>query len=89
MSITIEKIKEEEGARYVYEAVREVLISEELGKYVTYGIRCSRNLREIAFVSDVSADAADIELLVDLCNKEQLEPIHLYDVIEDHFADII
>ena len=39
--------------------------------------------KEVLRISDVSADKSKVEELVDLCNKEQLEPVHIYDVIED------
>ena len=73
---------------YFYEAVRESLTSDELGVYVSYGISVSLNGQTVAFVSDVSPDGADVERLVERCNREQLDPIHLNDVIEDHLSEV-
>lgn len=41
----------------------------------------------IASVRDVSPDRHKIEQLVDLCNRLELLPIHLNDVIEDFLAE--
>ena len=38
---------------------------------------------QIDYVSNVSADREDVEELVQLCNKEKLDPIHLKDVVAD------
>ncbi len=86
MSITIKKINEENDVGYFYEAVSEKLVSDELGEYVTYGIRCSQNSVEMAFVSDVSVDEKEVKSLVAHFNSDQLDPLHLYDVLEDHFG---
>ena len=68
---------------YVYEPVRQESKNEELGTYVTYGIRVSSNGTQIAFASNVSTNESEVRELTTLCTKEQLEPIHLNDVIED------
>ena len=81
------EVSDEINERYSYEAVAQTLTADELGTYLTYGIRVSLAERELAFVSDVTADRREIETLVKLCNDGQLDPVHLNDVIEDFLAD--
>ena len=42
-----------------------------------------REDEEIITVSDVSLDKAFVEGLAKLCTELQLDPIHLFDVVED------
>ena len=39
-------------------------------------------------VSDISTEAKKVVRLADLCSKEQLFPIHFYDVIENFLSTI-
>ena len=71
---------------YHYCIVRENLRSEELGDYVSYGIRVYRGEEEVAFVSDVCGDSAELERLTALCTERGLDMAHLSDVIEDFLA---
>lgn len=72
---------------YNYNIFVEVLKNEDSDAYTAYGICvCSmenNQRKEVLKVSDVSTDKEKVDNLVDLCNKEQLEPVHIYDVIED------
>ena len=77
-----------EAGRYLYEAVRHTAISEEIGDYVTYGIRVSEGGRELSFTADVSTDRETVERLAANCTDGQLDPIHLGDVIEDLLAEV-
>lgn len=77
-----------EAGRYLYEAVRHTAISEEIGDYVTYGIRVSEEGRELGFIPDVSTDGEAVERLAANCTAEVLDPIHLDDVIEDLLAEV-
>ena len=58
-----------------------------VGKYTAFGIvvykMVNKNRKELIRVSDVSTDKNAVENLIALCNKERLEPVHIYDVIED------
>ena len=47
--------------------------------YLVYGIRYDDEY----CVRDVSSDKAAIERLISDCNKYDLDPIHLRDVVED------
>ena len=79
----------EEAGRYLYEAVQHTAISEEIGDYVTYGIRVSEDGRELSFTADVSTDGEAVERLAANCTDGQLAPIHLGDVIEDLLAEAV
>ena len=56
---------------------------EDLNTVITYGIRVSSKGKQIALISDVSTNETEVKDLAALCTQEQLEPIHLSDVIED------
>lgn len=70
-----------------YEKFIEKLDKPGIGKYTTYGIvvyeMVNQNRKELIRVSDVSTDKNKVENLIALCNEEHLEPVHIYDVIED------
>ena len=42
----------------------------------------------LELIPDLSLDIEPIELLVEVCNNLQLDPIHLQDVVTDFFATI-
>lgn len=37
-------------------------------------------------ISDITCDASKITELVELCNRLELSPIHIYDVVDDFLA---
>lgn len=82
------KFKLKKPKRYFYEVVRQSLTTDELGTYVTYGIRVSTERTQITFVSDISTDEHAVKHLAERCTREQLDPIHLNDVIEDFLQEI-
>jgi len=59
---------------------------------ISYGIavyahaECDGTATVILSVRDVSADKEKIDELVSLCNRLQLDPEHLFDVIDDFLA---
>lgn len=67
-----------------YIPFKEILHSDEFGNYISFGIKVINNCEnELLSVSDVTPDE---QLAVSLCNEctqGQLDPIHLYDVIDD------
>lgn len=73
-----------------YLSVSEELFSPELGAYHSFGIAVQRKTaagwQTIETISDIAADAALVEDLAARCTAEQLEPVHLPDVIEDAFV---
>lgn len=58
----------------------------------SYGISVIQVCDGIAIVLqsviDVSSDRESIDLLVDTCNKLELDPIHLNDVVDDYLANL-
>ena len=78
--------KEAQEMRYRYVAVEEQLSNEETS-YVSYGISVRCGDEEIAHVSDISTNRAEIERLAELCTAEELAPEHLGDVIEDFLVE--
>ena len=46
--------------------------------YTSYGIQCGD-----VVIHDVSLDKESMENLVALCNREDLAPVHLRDIVED------
>lgn len=71
---------------YRYQTFAEKL-NNSIGEYTAFGIAIlegtGENMREIWRVSDISADKTVVENLAEMCNKRQLSPCHIYDVIED------
>lgn len=65
----------------------ENLSSPYIGDYISFGIIVcditTEKKQEMFRVSDVAVDKMVVKTMSELCTKEQLEPIHLYDVIED------
>lgn len=60
---------------------------EEIGEAETYGIDViGENGKIEESILDISFDKEKIMGLVSLCNEEEVEAIHLRDIIEDFFA---
>ena len=72
---------------YHYLHVFEIVESEEREKVPTCGIRVVKEegdeSKEIRYIPDVFTDLALGERFAALCTREQLDPIHLMDTIED------
>ena len=70
-----------------YIPFREELWSADLGRYQTFGIcayaKIEGGWREVIRLSDVSVDLAFVTALCERCNRGQLSPLHLRDVVED------
>ena len=59
-------------------------IIDEDGKPIeTYGITCGERK-----IKDISTDKQKVESLINLCNENNLSPIHLDDVIDDFLVDL-
>lgn len=67
--------------------VKESLYREEVGSFTAYGIGvCENNpcKREtLEYIPDVFLDKQKAERFVVMCNRLQLDPLHLLDVVED------
>lgn len=72
---------------YRYASVREKRRMPEIGTYVTYGLRVyervGKKWHEVAYLSDVCVDSAVVRRLARSCTQGNLDPIHLFDVVED------
>ena len=76
----------------MYHCVKEQFYAPDIGDYTTYGIAVSsvsggqeQNLRFL--LSDLSADAARVTHLAELCTAGQLDPRQLRDVAEDFLTE--
>lgn len=73
---------------FLYQKFKESLNSPHIGEYITFGIVVFFTLHnqktELLRISDVSVDEEKVNIISELCTKEQLDPIHIYDVIEDY-----
>lgn len=72
---------------YSYSYVREILQNEEVGEYSAYGVQIScityEKCEPIQYISDVFVSEQDAKAFVDECNRLQLSPIHIDDVVQD------
>lgn len=72
---------------YRYLAVKELCQSDEIGGYETFGIlafeRCGKCWIEAGRVSDVSISVKEVNVLAQLYTTEQLEPVHLQEMVLD------
>ena len=67
-----------------YLPYEESMCTDECGAYITFGIVAyDGSCREIAAVPDVSTSEPFVRSLCDTFTKNQVDPIHLYEVIED------
>lgn len=70
-----------------YRIVRESFHCPYAGEYTAYGIaayRINNNFQEeIAHLSDVFIDYDQAEDLITRCNKNEIDPIHLPEIVED------
>jgi len=64
-----------------------IYFDEEIGWHTTYGIKVyDSNNMEVMSISDVNINESFVNKLCEICTRIQLDPIHLYDVIEDSLA---
>ena len=70
---------------YRYVPFKEKLYSDEIGTYISFGIKVVDPLnRPITSVSDVSTNKVVVTKICKQCTLYRLHPIHLLDVIEDN-----
>lgn len=70
-----------------YQVVKESVQNGETGLYTTFGV-CAycverAHKEKIAYIPDVFLNTEAAEHFVDVCNKLQLDVVHLPEVIED------
>ncbi len=58
-------------------------ISRELCTYNTYSI-IFQNGKQINKISDAFASKEKAQNFIDICNKHNIEPVHIYNVLDDY-----
>ena len=72
-----------------YLLMQERLVDLEIGAYETFGVRIVDDTdTEIRVISDISLEKNVVLQLCEDCNRFELDPIHIDDVIEDLFASL-
>ena len=70
---------------FLYLPIKESFFSSELGNYISYGISVIDSVgNEIKRVSDVSLNESFVSELCEKCTTQNLDAIHLFDIIEDN-----
>ena len=73
-----------------YHIIAERCVHPDIGVYRSYGIHAfeimGKHIRPVAQIHDITTIQAEAETLVQLCNRHQLSPTHLNDVVNDFIA---
>lgn len=70
--------------KYFYERTSCVVDGEEDMEYTTYGVRAlDQNQNVAAAYPDVSTRADFVQNIVDLCNQNEADVLHLEDILTD------
>lgn len=72
---------------YKYYVVKEELYSDHEGGYTAYGIAVQYKHTVYTTVSDISTDIKKVQTLADYCNRLQLYPKQLREVVEDFLTE--
>lgn len=70
---------------FTYKIMEETICEKEVGNYTTFGV-CIYNdetTESIVTIHDVFLQKQKAEEFVNKCNALNLDPIHIFDVIED------
>ena len=85
------RLAEQEGSEailYQYQEFSEERYSSEAGTATLFGIAVYRfsdgAKKELLKIHNISADKFKVDMIADLCTVEQLEPVHIYDVLDDN-----
>ena len=76
-------LKEVAEMVYAYYIVEEIRFITSKNEFTTYGISVSSEGLVLNTISDISTDYAFVKSLADLCNRLQLHPMQLKEVVED------
>ncbi len=52
---------------------------------IGFGINVYEDGRQIESIADISENENQVSEFVDLCNRSNVEAVHLYDLLEDFF----
>jgi len=76
---------------YKYVVVKSEYINGDSTR-IGYGIavveECDGNVSVLDSISDICFDVKSVERLVELCNRAELSPIHLHEVVSDFLGEI-
>lgn len=67
----------------LYKLRQDVLHTNDVGLYISYGVDVFKNNRIILSVKDIALDKMNILDFINKCNSLKLAPCHLDDAIED------
>ena len=74
-----------------YYTVKESFYTEEVGSFTAYGIGVCENEKSnrktLEYIPNVFLDRQKAERLAAMCNHLKLDPLHLFDVVEDAVSD--
>ena len=70
-----------------YLVLSQVLKNEDGDEYTAYGITVMSGEREMVSIPDISTNYEDMRRLAEACEKNELDPIHINDVVEDFLAE--
>lgn len=72
---------------YTYQTIQESIHHPDIGLYDSFGVCVYQEMgniqKKVAQISDIFLQRNRMETLVERCNTLQLDPQHLFDVIED------
>lgn len=68
-----------------YKIIETKEFAEDSEPYIAYGLSCSFG-SESAEIGDISPNREAVERLADLLEREEVEPVHLFDVLYDMLA---
>lgn len=66
-----------------YLIIRETYTNPCTGQYKAYAVIVRKNLEAVAYVPDVFLKRKQAKRFITLCNRYALDPVHLFDAIED------
>jgi len=61
----------------------------EIGAIKCFGIKLTNNGSTIKSIDDLTTKKSAVEELINTLNREQLDPIHFDEIIEDYLDDLI
>ena len=67
-----------------YEIKKEIIHNDVLGRYVSYGLYARDDSGNKVMMCDIFQNKEEAEKYISLFNDEQLEIVHLEQVIEDY-----
>ena len=66
---------------FEYRPIEETATDQYIGTFPTYGLELYRDGKLLQVEHDVTTDRCLAEHIAELCTSEQVEPVHIRDVI--------